>query len=111
MMIITEPAVASIWLLGLGWKLYCTNMLQYRSYSIHEESFSSTPKLSNKKKGFAGKVNCYSPYRLYRVYFGKPLNKATLRKEVSGCCRKVGLYEIVGVWRGMVEPINACYSK
>ena len=68
MMIITEPAVASTWLLGLGWKLYCSNMLQYRSYSIHAESFSSTPKLSKRKKGFAGRVNCYSPYRLYRVY-------------------------------------------
>ena len=51
------------------------------------------------------------PLQTLQSLLGKPLNKATLRKEVSGCCRKVGHYEIVGVWRGMVGPINACYYK
>ena len=58
-MAITEPAVASARLLGLGSKLHPRNMprmLNKKSYSIHTESFSSTTKSSTRKKGSAGRL-------------------------------------------------------
>lgn len=73
--------------------------------------FLKYAKVEQEKERFCWKGKLLQPLQTLQSLLGTPLNKATLRKEVSGCCRKVGLYEIVGVWRGMVEPINACYSK
>ena len=41
-------------LAGGGRGNFCAAHVQQRSYSIHEESFSRTPKLSKREKGSAG---------------------------------------------------------
>ena len=47
-MVVSEPAVASAWLLGLGSKLYPSNMPRMLNtlYSVRAESLLSTPKSS-----------------------------------------------------------------
>ena len=59
--VITEPAVQSAWLLGMGSRLYPSNMqrvLNQRPYSIQAESISSAPKSRKRKKGSSGRVKC-----------------------------------------------------
>ena len=58
-MAITEPAVASARLLGLGSKLHPRNMPRMLNKNLtrfHTESFSSTTKSSTRKKGSAGRL-------------------------------------------------------
>ena len=58
-MVITEPTVASAWLLGSGLNLHPSNkpcMLNKDLNSIHAESCSGKPKPSKRKKGSAGRV-------------------------------------------------------
>ena len=65
-MAITEPAVASARLLGLGSKLHPRNMPRMLNknltrfiFSIHTESFSSTTKSSKRKKGSTGRLELW----------------------------------------------------
>ena len=64
-MVITEPAVASSQLLGLGLKLYPSNMPRmlnkHLTRFMQSESFSSTPKSSERNEDSVSRVGFYIP--------------------------------------------------
>ena len=58
-MVIKKLTIASMWLLGLGSKLYARNMppmLDKTLHDVHAESFSSTPKSNKPNKSSVGRV-------------------------------------------------------
>ena len=58
-MVIKKLTIASMWLLGLGSRLYASNMppmLDKTLHDVHAEFFSSTPKSNKPNKSSVGRV-------------------------------------------------------
>ena len=96
LMVICEPAVGSTRLLGLGLKLYsvatCRAYTRQSSYSIHAESFLSTPKLSKRKTGSANRV-IFSVHLLENLFKNAPFRRVRKCKSL-----KWQLQLTIGFW-------------